>query len=184
VLGYFLVVHQARKAKYVFPAFAFLLTHSPPPRVHSRIPWKLTQRMILNLVVSASIGLVPGIGDILLASFRANVRNAKLLENFLVVRGERAGKATQTATLQEKRDDCDESRGAERSAEDDPPAPPEMALVSPSQSGVVSASDGDKEKEKCTTTASPDAGIMLRPRNTLSLEGVLHRDSRFIEDVS
>ncbi|KAI0287997.1 hypothetical protein BC826DRAFT_873187, partial [Russula brevipes] len=86
VLGYFLVVHQARKAK---------------------IPWKLTQRMILNLVVSASIGLVPGIGDILLASFRANVRNAKLLENFLVKRGERAGKAAQ-----EKRDD--ESRGAER----------------------------------------------------------------------
>jgi hypothetical protein len=142
--------------------------------------------MLLNLVVSASIGLVPGIGDILLASFRANVRNAKLLENFLVMRGERAGKATQAATLQEKRGD--ESRGAERSAEDDPPAPPEMALVSPSQSGVVSASDGDKEKEKekekCTTTASPDAGIILRPRNTLSLEGVLHRDSRFIEDVS
>ncbi|KAI0001501.1 hypothetical protein BJV74DRAFT_711289, partial [Russula compacta] len=70
-IGYVLVVHQARKAK---------------------IPRALTLRMILNLAISASIGIVPGIGDVLLAAYRANLRNARLLENFLRIRGERAAK--------------------------------------------------------------------------------------------
>ncbi|KAH9986245.1 hypothetical protein BJV77DRAFT_933829, partial [Russula vinacea] len=61
-LGYVFVVHQARKAK---------------------IPRALTRRMILNLAISTTIGLMPGAGAILLASYRANVRNARLLENSL-----------------------------------------------------------------------------------------------------
>lgn len=48
--------------------------------------------MILNLAISTAIGIVPFIGDILLASYRANVRNARLLENFLLLRAERIAK--------------------------------------------------------------------------------------------
>ncbi|KAI0303822.1 hypothetical protein B0F90DRAFT_1569487, partial [Multifurca ochricompacta] len=66
-LGYLLVVRKARTAD---------------------IPRWLTQRMILNLAIATSVGLIPLLGDILLAAFRANSRNAALLEEFLRLRGE------------------------------------------------------------------------------------------------
>ncbi|TFY69236.1 hypothetical protein EVG20_g3231 [Dentipellis fragilis] len=48
-------------------------------------PW-LIQRMLLNLALATSVGLVPIVGDILLAVYRANSRNAALLEEYLRVR--------------------------------------------------------------------------------------------------
>ncbi|KAF9256669.1 hypothetical protein L218DRAFT_846890, partial [Marasmius fiardii PR-910] len=50
-------------------------------------PWLLS-RMLLNNAVSAGVGLVPLVGDIVLAMYKANSRNAALLEEFLRVRGE------------------------------------------------------------------------------------------------
>jgi hypothetical protein len=44
--------------------------------------------MLLNNTVSALVGVVPFAGDILLAQFKANWRNAALLEEFLRIRGE------------------------------------------------------------------------------------------------
>lgn len=44
--------------------------------------------MLFNNAVSAGVGLVPLVGDIVLAIWRANWRNAKLLEEFLRVKGE------------------------------------------------------------------------------------------------
>jgi Domain of unknown function (DUF4112) len=44
--------------------------------------------MLLNNLVSATVGFVPFAGDILLAQFKANWRNAALLEEFLRIRGE------------------------------------------------------------------------------------------------
>ncbi|KAI0051043.1 hypothetical protein FA95DRAFT_1461976, partial [Auriscalpium vulgare] len=71
-LGYFLVIRKARKADIP--------------------PW-LTQRMLLNLGLATSVGLVPLVGDVLLAAWRANSRNAHLLEEFLRVRGAGAADA-------------------------------------------------------------------------------------------
>ncbi|KAI0250268.1 hypothetical protein BJV78DRAFT_1283397 [Lactifluus subvellereus] len=65
MLGYALIVHQARKTK---------------------IPWWLTRRMVLNLAVAGAIGILPGLGGVLLTSFRPNVRNAALLEEYLRMR--------------------------------------------------------------------------------------------------
>lgn len=44
--------------------------------------------MLFNNAVSAAVGLVPFVGDIVLAVYKANSRNAALLEEFLRIRGE------------------------------------------------------------------------------------------------
>jgi hypothetical protein len=70
--------------------------------------------MILNLAISAAIGIVPIIGDVLLASYRANIRNARLLENFLSLRGERVstgGTRTSALATSEKETEKDKSDG-------------------------------------------------------------------------
>ena len=42
--------------------------------------------MVLNLADTGAIGLMPGLGSALLTSFRLNVRNAALLEEYLRMR--------------------------------------------------------------------------------------------------
>lgn len=43
--------------------------------------------MVFNNMVSAGVGFVPIIGDIAVAGWKANSRNAALLEEFLRIRG-------------------------------------------------------------------------------------------------
>jgi len=71
-LNYFLVVRIARKAD---------------------LPGWLVGKMLLNNAVSAGVNLVPVAGDIMLAYWKANSRNAALLEEFLRIRGEEFLKA-------------------------------------------------------------------------------------------
>ncbi|GJJ13614.1 hypothetical protein Clacol_007870 [Clathrus columnatus] len=67
LLNYHLVVKKARQAE---------------------IPDWLLRRMLINNAIAISLGLVPLIGDIGMASFKTNSRNAALLEEFLRIRGE------------------------------------------------------------------------------------------------
>lgn len=66
-LNYLLVVRKARQADIP--------------------PW-LLRRMLLNNAVSTGVGFVPFVGDLVLAMFKANSRNAALLEEFLRIRAE------------------------------------------------------------------------------------------------
>ncbi|KAJ7130187.1 hypothetical protein C8R44DRAFT_731750 [Mycena epipterygia] len=66
-LNYLLVVRKARKAE---------------------LPSWLVRKMLANNAASALMGLVPFAGDVALAAFKANSRNAALLEEFLRIRGE------------------------------------------------------------------------------------------------
>ncbi|KAF9007518.1 hypothetical protein BDQ17DRAFT_1398387 [Cyathus striatus] len=66
-LNYFLVVRKARQAD---------------------LPQWLLQRMLINNAISAGVGFVPMVGDVILAMYKANSRNAALLEEFLRIRGE------------------------------------------------------------------------------------------------
>jgi len=66
-LNYLLVVRKARKADLP--------------------PW-LVRKMLANNAASALMGLIPFAGDVALAAFKANSRNAALLEEFLRIRGE------------------------------------------------------------------------------------------------
>jgi hypothetical protein len=169
--------------------------------------------MILNLAISAAIGIVPIVGDILLASYRANVRNARLLENFLHLRGERVAKGGAHA-LSEKNNasaDGDEGEGQRGAAggritEDNGSEKMMMSHAPLSQQGTVAeaarSSDGekttlvpdstegdDKDKGVATPASVPDnadgENLVPTPRPPRSvLEFLQHRDSRFIEDVT
>jgi hypothetical protein len=66
-LNYLLVVRKARQAE---------------------LPSWLVRRMLVNNSISALAGLIPVAGDIVLAVYKANSRNAALLEEFLRIRGE------------------------------------------------------------------------------------------------
>jgi len=50
-------------------------------------PW-LEARMVFNSAVSVGASLIPLVGDVILAVWKANSRNAVLLEEFLRIRGE------------------------------------------------------------------------------------------------
>lgn len=64
-LNYFLVVRKARQAE---------------------IPGWLLQKMLVNNAISAGVGFIPVVGDVVLAAFKANSRNAALLEEYLRIR--------------------------------------------------------------------------------------------------
>jgi len=67
LLGYLLVIRKARQADIP--------------------PWLLS-RMLVNMAISTGIGLVPVAGDVCIAVFKTNSRNAALLEEYLRIRGE------------------------------------------------------------------------------------------------
>lgn len=67
LLNYHLVIRKARQAE---------------------MPDWLLQRMLLNNAIAICVGLVPIIGDIGMAGFKTNSRNAMLLEEFLRIRGD------------------------------------------------------------------------------------------------
>lgn len=50
-------------------------------------PW-LLNRMVGNQAIATVIGFVPVVGDVAIAVFKVNSRNAALLEEFLRIRGE------------------------------------------------------------------------------------------------
>ncbi|KAG9314807.1 hypothetical protein JVU11DRAFT_3897 [Chiua virens] len=66
-LNYILVIRKARQADLP--------------------PW-LVGRMLFNNTISALGGVIPVLGDVVIAVYKANSRNAILLEEFLRVRGE------------------------------------------------------------------------------------------------
>jgi hypothetical protein len=66
-LAYMLVVRKARRAEIP--------------------PW-LLRKILLNNMISGGAGLVPFAGDVFVGAFKANSRNAALLEEFLRIRGE------------------------------------------------------------------------------------------------
>ncbi len=154
-----------------FPILTLSPHTAPSSRVRflSRIPWWLTQRMILNLAVATSIGLVPFLGDVLLAAYRANSRNAALLEEFLRHRGEGT-----TRTTAETSAPADEGIGvrdersvheADQDLDDSVTVPLERKRSGLSQKGTGGFLD-----DKGESLGAP--------------QPVRHRDSRFIEDVT
>jgi len=81
-LGYNLVTKQAKKAD---------------------IPRTLLTRMQLNTILATGIAMIPLAGDIIMAAFKPNSRNAILFEEFLVERAKQraAGNVTEDAQAQQ-----------------------------------------------------------------------------------
>jgi len=134
--------------------------------------------MILNLAIATSVGLVPLVGDVLLAAFRANSRNAALLEEFLRHRVE--GATTMTTTTAETtsapsadkgivgRDALQTVHEAGHDIDDGVTVPLEGKRSWLSRGGL-----SDVDDKRASTSALPDGPQVAQ-----------HRDSRFIEDVT
>ncbi|KZT07584.1 uncharacterized protein LAESUDRAFT_724533 [Laetiporus sulphureus 93-53] len=136
-LNYVLVVRKARRAD---------------------IPDWLLSRMLVNNAVSAAVGFVPIVGDIMLAVYKANSRNAALLEEFLRIRGEEALKMAEEAQAQAQ---AAVSTGG-------PPAREERPNNKREGSGWFVR----RNKAKDTTPETAPSPLVS-----------MNRDSRFIENV-
>ena len=137
-LNYYLVVRKARQAE---------------------IPSWLLRRMLLNNAMSAGVGLIPLVGDIILAVYKANSRNAALLEEFLRIRGEEFLKLEH-----ERTEDAQEIRpGAGREKDEKDP-------VKGEKSGGGWFRRRSKGKGKAVNS-EPGSDTNLR------------RDSRFVENM-
>lgn len=79
--------------------------------------------MLMNNAVSVSVGLIPIAGDIILATFKANSRNAALLEEFLRIRGEEFIKLKQEHERTENPDNVKPGAGREEGEHVPLPAP-------------------------------------------------------------
>ncbi|POY72239.1 hypothetical protein BMF94_4745 [Rhodotorula taiwanensis] len=68
----------------------------------AEIPATLQQRMLFNQLAGLGIGLIPLLGDIALAVFKANSRNAALLEEFLIQRAKTSTTGASTIEADEQ----------------------------------------------------------------------------------
>ena len=57
-------------------------------KIDGGLPAALKSRMMLNIMLDFAVGLIPFLGDLADAVFRANTRNAWLLEEYLIKKGE------------------------------------------------------------------------------------------------
>ncbi|WWC72662.1 uncharacterized protein I206_106626 [Kwoniella pini CBS 10737] len=64
----------------------YFLIVSPSKKLD--IPQSLLSKMLVNNAISAGLGFIPIAGDVFLAAWKANSRNAHLLEEFLRIRGQ------------------------------------------------------------------------------------------------
>lgn len=57
-------------------------------KIDGGLPAALKSRMMLNIMLDFAVGLIPFLGDLADAVFRANTRNAWLLEEYLIKKAE------------------------------------------------------------------------------------------------
>ncbi|KAI1797152.1 hypothetical protein LXA43DRAFT_878432 [Ganoderma leucocontextum] len=160
VLNYVLVVRKAKQAE---------------------IPGWLLSRMLLNNAISAGVGFIPIVGDIVLAMYKANSRNAALLEEYLRVRGEEFLKPED-----ERKQAKDVKPGAGRKPTEVIPIPGEESLK-PSRTATALGTasgwfrrGGKKDKKKAETGGGEPKTIVGMP--VLAVSPSSDR-GRFVEDV-
>ncbi|KAK7042382.1 hypothetical protein R3P38DRAFT_2890180 [Favolaschia claudopus] len=148
-LNYFLVVRKARKAE---------------------LPQWLVNKLLANNAASALMGLIPFAGDVALAAFKANSRNAALLEEFLRIRGEEFLKvqAAKDGTLSKK----------------DAPPPSDMAQVQPGagkEPGEVVP--GEKAPRRSTFSKWLSRGESGKGKAKAPVAAATGNTGRFVENV-
>lgn len=154
---------QAGRVRHLFPHSS--TTIKPTQRLHKyvffflySIPDWLLHRMLLNNAVSAVVGFVPFVGDIVIAAFKANSRNAALLEEYLRIRG--------AEILKAQAEHADASTSAEGQNQAVPgPAQPQKKSID----GWFSRRTKSKEQVPAAPSVAPSGSSVDR--------------GRFVEDV-
>ncbi|KZV72550.1 hypothetical protein PENSPDRAFT_575908 [Peniophora sp. CONT] len=165
ILGYTLVINKAKKAG---------------------LPAWLIQRMLFNLAIGTGVGFVPILGDVVLAMWRANSRNAALLEEFLRQRA--AGNTDDKGrTLKGKKKSGNPAPDNGRPA----PTQPSEEEVPGGQASTVKTTARPGTAKSAPETgpkrSSSGSGRWTPWRRTPSKEkevaATQRRDSRFVEDL-
>ncbi|KAJ7747941.1 hypothetical protein DFH07DRAFT_830635 [Mycena maculata] len=146
-LNYVLVVRKSQKAE---------------------IPSWLVRKMLANNAASALMGLVPVAGDVALAAFKANSRNAALLEEYLRIRGQEFLKVQAEKEGRLKKNDAPLATAAD-TKQIQPGAGKEPGEVVPGEKGTkrslskwISGGGSKKGKAKATTA---DTGRFVEGTN-------------------
>ncbi|KAK2627264.1 hypothetical protein QTJ16_003230 [Diplocarpon rosae] len=74
----------------VIDAFMAMMVYRSCTKVEGGLPADVKSKMMFNIVVDFAVGLIPFLGDIADALFRANTKNAVVLENYLREKGAKA----------------------------------------------------------------------------------------------
>ena len=104
-------------------------------QVEGGLPNEIKAKMLFNIVLDFGIGLVPFLGDLADALFRANTRNAVVLEKYLRAKGEKALKDQGQPLPQVDPSDPDEFDHQMR-LENGPP--PQYTTAPPTRQGTQS----------------------------------------------
>jgi len=120
----------------VLDAFMALMVLRTCQQVEGGLPADIKTKMYINIVVDFGIGLVPFLGDIADALFRANTKNAVVLEEYLRKKGAKNLKAQgrQAPAL-------DPSDPEEFDRQEDNP-PPQYTTAPPSRQGTQRHGNG------------------------------------------
>jgi uncharacterized protein DUF4112 len=156
LINYVLVVRKARKAD---------------------LPEWLVARMLFNNAVSAGVGFIPFVGDVLLAVYKANSRNAALLDEFLRIRGSDLLKMREA----EERGENPERVVAADIDEQVVPGTPSEKYSNSKDTGSLSSSTG------VAPTPDKSSGLFgKRKQQTANTNAVVSKSSpkgRFVENI-
>lgn len=118
----------------VLDAFMAMMVFRTCSKVEGGLPSSVKSKMMFNIIVDFVIGLVPFVGDIADAAFRANTKNAIVLEEYLREKGKknlrRSGMPIPAIDPSEA-DEFDRLQGDR--------TPPEYVSREPSRNGHMSA---------------------------------------------
>lgn len=103
----------------ILDVFLALMVFQTCRKVEGGLPQAVQMQMIMNIALDFAVGLVPFLGDVADAVFKANTRNAVVLEKFLRKKGQANLKAQGRSSPQF--DPSDEAEFDAHMADDAPP---------------------------------------------------------------
>jgi len=128
----------------VIDAFMAMMVLRTCQQVEGGLPNSVKSKMMFNIVLDFGIGLVPFLGDIADALFRANTRNAVELEKYLREKGGKALKAQGQHALPLDPTDPDEF---DRQTREEHGPPPQYTTGPPTRQGTQAGyNDGGRQQ--------------------------------------
>lgn len=140
-------------------AFMAMMVYRTCQQVEGGLPTDVQAKMMFNICLDFGIGLIPFLGDIADALFRANTRNAVVLEKFLRAKGAKALKNQGIATPPNDPTDPDEY---DRQLREELGPPPQYSSAAPTrqgtqaQHGVQPTQHSDTIQSRPTQPPRPD----------------------------
>jgi len=124
----------------VLDAFMAIMVLRTCEQVEGGLPANVKSKMMMNIVLDFGIGLVPFLGDLADALFRANTRNAVVLEKYLREKGAKALKAQGRPAPSLDPSDPDEF---DRILIEENGPPPSYTSAPPTRQGTHTQSNGN-----------------------------------------